>query len=83
MADRVVGVRLRADRESVAELATALRSLFAVLFESEDREDRVTQQGQPPPRDRAPGLAGRAGAERAAVPAGPSKGAARHPRRCR
>jgi hypothetical protein len=41
MADRVVGVRLVADRESVAELATALRSLFTVLVESEDREDRI------------------------------------------
>jgi hypothetical protein len=41
MADRVVGVRLVADRESVAELATALRSLFTVLVESEDREDAI------------------------------------------
>jgi hypothetical protein len=41
MADRIVGVRLVADRESVDELATALRTLFTVLVESEDREDEM------------------------------------------
>jgi hypothetical protein len=40
MADRVVGIRLVADRPSVAELATALRGVFAVLSESRDQEDQ-------------------------------------------
>jgi hypothetical protein len=40
VADRVVGIRLAADRESVAELATALRSVFAVVSESRDHKDQ-------------------------------------------
>jgi hypothetical protein len=40
MADRLVGIRLVADRESVAEHATALRSVFTVVSESRDHQDQ-------------------------------------------
>jgi hypothetical protein len=41
MADRLVDIRVMADRETVAEIATALSGVFTVVRESRDYENRL------------------------------------------